>query len=386
MNLLYWCPYLSKVATVQAVLNSAASVKQYSKNNLNPQILNSVGEWNEQEKHIKSKGIELINLTNSKTFYSNLPRNSYIKSRISYLLIGIVSIYKLYKFLKNKKEDDVFIIHLISAIPLILSIFFNFKCKFVLRISGYPKLNIFRSFLWKLSNKKLSAIMCPTLDTHNYLVDNRIFDKQKCFVLNDPILEVSKFNTLRNEKIEEDFSAKKYILNIGRLVNQKNQIFLIKAFKRILEVDKNFILVILGNGELERKLKSLSKKLKIEKNIFFLGHVRNVFKYLKNAKYFILTSKWEDPGFVLLEAAFSKTSIISADCPNGPREILENGKGGFIFKSNNFDNFLEIFKKAEMTDIDVINKKKKEVLKKAMNYTKFRHFKNLNRIIDLIKN
>ena len=65
MNLLYWCPYLSKVATVQAVLNSAASVKQYSKNNLNPQILNSVGEWNEQEENIKSKGIELINLINS---------------------------------------------------------------------------------------------------------------------------------------------------------------------------------------------------------------------------------------------------------------------------------------------------------------------------------
>ena len=111
--------------------------------------------------------------------------------------------------------------------------------------------------------------MCPTLDTHNYLVDNRIFDKKRCFVLNDPILEVSKFNSLRNEKIEEDFFTKKYILNIGRLVNQKNQLFLIKAFKRILEIDKNFILVILGSGELEEKLKSLSKKLKIEKNIFF---------------------------------------------------------------------------------------------------------------------
>ena len=386
MNLLYWCPYLSKVATVQAVLNSAASVKQYSKNNLNPQILNSVGEWNEQEENIKSKGIELINLINSRTFYPNLPRNSYIKSRISYLLIGSASIYKLYKFLKSKNEDDIFIIHLISAIPLILSILFNFKCKFVLRISGYPKLNIFRSFLWKISNKKLSAIMCPTLDTHNYLVDNKIFDKKKCFVLNDPVLEVSKFNNLRNEKIEKDIFTKKYILNIGRLVNQKNQIFLIKAFKKILEIDENFILVILGSGELEEKLKSLSKRLKIEKNIFFLGHVENVFKYLKNAKYFILTSKWEDPGFVLLEAAFSKTSIISADCPNGPKEILDNGKGGFIFKSNNLDDFLENFKKAEMTDIAVINKKKKEALKKAMNYTKFRHFKNLNRIIDLIKN
>ena len=386
MNLLYWCPYLSKVATVQAVLNSAASVKQYSKNNLNPQILNSVGEWNEHEEYIKSKGVKLINLINSRSFYANLPRNSYIKSRISYILISGVSIFKLYRFLKNKNENDIFIIHLISVVPLLLSILFSFKCKFVLRISGYPKLNIFRSLLWKLSNKKLSAIMCPTLDTHNYLIENKIFDKRKCFVLNDPILEVSKFNILRREEIEENLKNKKYILNIGRLVNQKNQIFLIKAFKKILETNKELILVILGSGELEEKLKSLSKKLKIEKNIFFLGHVQNVFKYLKNAKYFILTSKWEDPGFVLLEAAFSKTSIISADCPNGPKEILDYGSGGFIFESNNTNSFLEIFKIAENTNTDIKNKKKKEVLKKAMNYTKFRHFKKLNRIIDLIKN
>lgn len=381
MNLLYWCPYLSKVATVQAVLNSATSVKEYSKKNLNPQILNIVGEWNEHEDYIKSKGIQLINLINSRTFYSKLPRNSFIKSRISYLLISCVSFLKLYRFLKSKNETDIFIIHLISALPLILLILFNFKCKFVLRISGYPKLNIFRNFLWKFSNKKLSAITCPTEDTHDYLINNKIFDKKKCYVLNDPILEVSKFNILTKEKLESNLENKKYILNIGRFVDQKNQIFLIKAFKKILEIDKNFFLVILGNGELEKKLKALTIKLDIDKNILFLGHVQNVFKYLKHAKYFVLTSKWEDPGFVLLEAAFSKTSIISSDCPNGPREILNNGSGGFIFESNNLDDFLRIFKQAEMTNEEKKDKKKKEVLKKAMHYTKFRHFKSLNRII-----
>ena len=188
--------------------------------------------------------------------------------------------------------------------------------------------------------------MCPTEDTHDYLINNKIFDKKKCYVLNDPILEVSKFNILTKEKLENNLENKKYILNIGRFVDQKNQIFLIKAFKKILEIDKNFFLVLLGDGELEKKLKSLTMKLNIDKNILFLGHVQNVFKYLKHAKYFVLTSKWEDPGFVLLEAAFSKTSIISSDCPNGPREILDNGSGGFIFESNNLEDFLRIFKQA----------------------------------------
>ena len=383
MNLIYWCPFLSKVATVRAVLNSAISVKQYSKNKLNPQIINSVGEWNEFKDIIENKNIKLINLFNSKTFYNNLPKNSYLKSRISYFLISLLSFKHLYSFLRAKDKDDIFIIHLISVLPLILSLMFNFKCKFVLRISGYPKLFIFRKFLWKLSNKKLSAVMCPTIDTYNDLTQSKIFDKYKCHVLNDPILEVRKFKELKKKKKENQIMFSKYIINIGRLSRQKNQSFLIKAFKKILEKDNSFNLIILGEGELKNELKILSKKLKIDNKIFFLGHVDNIFKYLKNSKYFILTSRWEDPGFVLLEAAFTRTTIISADCPNGPREILDNGRGGFIFKSNDINNFLETFKEAEESTAEMIMVKKKEVLKKSMNYTKLRHYKRLSKIIDL---
>ena len=50
--------------------------------------------------------------------------------------------------------------------------------------------------------------------------------------------------------------------------------------------------------------------------------------------FFILTSLWEDPGFVILEAALSNTNIISSDCPNGPTEFLNQGKNGILFKNN----------------------------------------------------
>ena len=191
-------------------------------------------------------------------------------------------------------------------------------------------------------------------------------------------------NNLKNEKLDENLINKKYILNIGRLVKQKNQFFLINLFKKILQFNSDLILVILGEGELENELKDLAKKLNIEKKILFLGHVDNVFKYLKNAKYFVLTSKWEDPGFVLLESAFTRTPIISSDCPNGPREILDNGNGGFLFKSDDTESFLKVFNDAEATKDIIINKKKREALKVSMDYTKFRHFKSLNRIIYLI--
>jgi len=386
MNILYWCPYLSHVATVKAVLNSALSIQQYSKKKLTPQIINSVGEWDDHREYLEKNNIEILNLSNLKSFYLNLPRNSFVKSRISYFLIGIFSIYKLYKFLKKKNEKDIFVIHLISYVPLLLLIIFDFKCKVILRISGYPKLNFVRSLLWRLSNKKLSAIICPTFDTKDYLIKKKIFSKKKCHVLKDPIINLQNLNYLKNDQLEKKLLKKKYILNIGRLVSQKNQSFLINAFKKILEFDNEYILIILGEGELENKLKNLAKKLQIEQKILFLGHVENVFKYLKNAKYFVLTSRWEDPGFVLLESAFARTCIISADCPNGPREILENGKGGFLFKSGNLESFLSVFLEAEHIGENIKNKKKLEVLKKTLDYTKFRHFNNFSRIIDLIRN
>ena len=67
-----------------------------------------------------------------------------------------------------------------------------------------------------------------------------------------------------------------------------------------------------------------------------LGYKKNIHNLLKSCYCFILSSLWEDPGFVLIEAAANNAIIISSDCKSGPKEILDNGKGGFLFNSNNF--------------------------------------------------
>ena len=70
---------------------------------------------------------------------------------------------------------------------------------------------------------------------------------------------------------------------------------------------------------------------------------------MRSADVFILSSLWEEIGFVIVEAAFNNLFIISSDCPNGPKEFLENGKNGILFKNNsknelfnNFNNFLNL--------------------------------------------
>ena len=66
-----------------------------------------------------------------------------------------------------------------------------------------------------------------------------------------------------------------------------------------------------------------------------------MFKYLKYADCFILSSLWEDPGFVLAEAGVMNTNIISSDCPNGPKEIINNED--FLFMNGSSDSLLQKF-------------------------------------------
>ena len=383
MNLFYWSPFLSKVATVKAVLNSAISVKKYSKKLIHPYIINSVGEWNEFKEEILKNDIGLINFVNNSKNYEFLPRYGFIRSRLSYLIIFFSSFYQLFNFLKLRKNEDYILIHLISSLPLILAIFFNFKCKFILRVSGYPKMNFVRKFLWKMANKKLFLIFCPTKDTKKYLEKIKIFDRKKLFVLYDPIIEFNKFYKLKNENLDE-VNSQEFILSVGRLTKQKNHKFLIQNFKNILNTFPTLKLVILGDGELKKDLINQSKKLNIQDNIMFKGYVKNVYKYYKNAFCFILSSEWEDPGFVLIEAASSRAPILSADCPNGPKEFLDYEKGGYLYEQNNNKSFIEKFQ------LLVENKRNKQnvhlskilyAMKKCKNYTNFRHFINLSKTI-----
>ena len=227
----------------------------------------------------------------------------------------------LYNFLSNKERDDYVILHLLTSLPLILILMFNFKCKFILRISGFPKLNFFRKTLWKFAKKKLYKVSTPTIDTKKMLIENKIFDKDLIKLVRDPIVDITQLNYLKKEKIDEEL-INPYIVTIGRLTKQKNHKFLINAFKVLKTKYHDLKLVILGDGELELELKKTSQYLGLSEDILFLGYKKNVFKYLKKSIAFILTSEWEDPGFVLIESAATQTTIISSNCKNGPKEFL----------------------------------------------------------------
>lgn len=132
-----------------------------------------------------------------------------------------------------------------------------------------------------------------------------MFKKQKFEVINNAIdTKKFKFSTkYRNELRKElKLNDKLVIGNIGRLCRQKNQTFLLKVIAKLKEKEKNVILLMVGNGELENQLKNEAKILGIEENVLFLGSRNDTYKIYNALDILVLPSLYEGLPVVGIEA------------------------------------------------------------------------------------
>jgi len=375
----YWCPFIDKVATVRSVLNSSYSLAKYD-NFFDPVILNVCGEWTPYEKEINKNCVGLEHLTKANILPIKKIKGGFIFSRLLYLLIIFKSILPLSKFLKNNQNNYI-IIHLLTSLPLFLTLILKKKSKVILRISGLPRLTYIRKLLWTLSIKKLDIVFCPTETTKIYLDNTFPNYKDKFKVLRDPIINIKNIQKYKNEETEK--IDKEYFVSIGRFTKQKNYIFLLRFLKHYYKDKKlKFFFYIVGEGEKEYELTEYIKKNNLEDFVKILGYKKNIFPLLKNAKGLISTALWEDPGFTLVESGYLNTSVISSDCPNGPKEILDNGNNGYIFKTNSLASFNVIFEKFLNEDTLEQNKKKIRLKKVTKKFTIFSHFKILQKSLN----
>ena len=350
-SIFYWSPCLNPVGTVKSTLNSAVSMSQYGKNEFDITLINACGEWDEYLDYFRSNGVSVYNFKYK--FYKYLPKEGFIQSRFSYILIFFFCFIPLLRLLLNSKPDFL-IAHLITSLPLTLMSFINTKTKFILRISGMPKLNVLRKNFWKTLSKKIFLITCPTLELRSRLIDMDLFDSNDLYFLPDAIIDIKNF------------------------ISQFT--YLIDEFFKFAQKNDNFVLVILGKGEEQKILEKKIKDKKLDNKVFLIGHVDSVYNYFKKGEVFILSSLWEEVGFVMVEAALSNLFIISSDCPNGPIEFLSNGERGILFKNNKIGELEKSLKK--YCDLKNSKNYKIQAKKSAKKYCKFRHFLNLKNVLE----
>ena len=87
-------------------------------------------------------------------------------------------------------------------------------------------------------------------------------------------------------------------------------------------------------------------------------------------------------GFVIIEAALSNLYIISSNCPNGPSEFLNNGSDGILYENNQKDALYQSLIKFSKLGNKIKLKSKINTKKNSLNFTMFRHFKVLDKILN----
>lgn len=100
---------------------------------------------------------------------------------------------------------------------------------------------------------------------------------------------------------------------IGRLVDQKNYPTLLNAFSLVVRENPMFHLYVIGDGPLKKELHRLADKLEIGSSVTWLGRTDKIPQFLSSIDLFVLSSKYEGFGLVLLEAMAAGVPIIAAN-------------------------------------------------------------------------
>ena len=170
------------------------------------------------------------------------------------------------------------------------------------------------------------------------------------------------------------------------MTKQKNFSYLIAEFEKFCQITDDYVLYIIGEGEERKNLELQIKKNNLLNKVFLLGRKNNVYNYMKSSDVFVLSSLWEEVGFVIVEAAFNNLYVISSDCPNGPSEFLNNGQNGLLFSSDT-DNALKLsLIKYSKLDKNKNFKDRVSLKKNSINYSKFRHYLKLKNILSSLSN
>lgn len=125
-------------------------------------------------------------------------------------------------------------------------------------------------------------------------------------------------------------------LSIGRFTDVKQQIILLQIWNSLVNEKqiKNWKLFLVGEGELKSQFKLYINTNNLQDHVFLKSPRQDVEFYYKQASLFLLTSKTEGFGMVLLEAISFGLPCISFDCPSGPRDIIRDAENGFLIALN----------------------------------------------------
>ena len=164
--------------------------------------------------------------------------------------------------------------------------------------------------------------------------------KEQVLTINNPVMGPD-FLARSAEVVDHPWfhqTHRPLFVTAGRLVVQKDHETLIRALA-IHRQRFDSRLIILGNGPLQKSLSRLTEQLGLTASVDFLGFRANALPFIRRADAFILSSRCEGFGNVIVEALGCGTPVISSRCEHGPAEILDDGRYGMLVEPRNPEAF-----------------------------------------------
>ena len=207
------------------------------------------------------------------------------------------------------------------------------ETKLVLSMAGLPRSSGYRNFLWPRLYPHADAFVAPARSLALAASERARIDSDRFDVIPNPVID-QQLLRLAEEPLDDPwFGDPRHptVLAVGRLTRQKDFATLVRAMALVRETSPAR-LVIIGQGEDEyrRLLERLRVELGLEDAVRLHGFDPNPYKYMRAADLFVMSSEWEGPGHVLIEAQAIGTPAVSTDCPAGPRDTLLDGEAGLL--------------------------------------------------------
>lgn len=255
------------------------------------------------------------------------------KQRVSAMLVPII------QYIKLKDPDVIFSAgdHL-NAVVLLAAIISGSKAK-ISCSSRVTPFDTYSSFLFSkrwILKQVMNAVMTRadalTCVSKDMVEQYRLIFKSSKHVCVYNIIDDEYSRRRMKESVDEQWFEDKtvpIVIAAGSLVPWKGFLDLIRAMSELLKV-RDARLLILGDGPMKGEIDQLIFQLGLQNAVKLLGYVDNPLKYFIRSDVFVLSSLVEGLPNVLVEAMMCGCTPVSTNCPTGPREVLQDGKYGYL--------------------------------------------------------
>jgi len=315
--------YLPNVGGVEIVINNLA--RQFVKNGHEVNIIASKWPKSLQE-HEKIGGIDIYRV------HFAIPRSSF-KSWIVFSIRFPQTLLQIIRIIRSTKVDIINVHYVAGNAFYVLLLNSLLRLPLVVSIHGSDiKRNPYRSIIlrWTLT-MILKRSDFVTSNSLSLLRDAEMF----CRGIHSKSLVVGNGIDLREFQELAMYEARDpYILAIGRLVHAKGFDILLYAFKSVANYNPHIHLIVAGDGEERQNLELLTQQLGLTNKVKFIRitNREDIIRLLSGCQFFVLPSRREGFGIVILEAMASKRAVVATEV-GGPAEIIKDGENGILAKS-----------------------------------------------------